>query len=79
MYHLKSFPIELFRYSKSIYGGSDLMIGANWDLLPWFVGAGAAFIVVQRGADGPVPAARPRAVLDWSQRRRRLRGEREQQ
>jgi len=37
--------MELFRYSQSIYGGSDLMIGANWDLLKWFVAAGAAFIV----------------------------------
>lgn len=38
--------MELFRYSKSIYGGSDTLIGASWDLLPWFVGAGAAFIIV---------------------------------
>jgi hypothetical protein len=38
--------MELFRYSKSIYGGSDQMIGASWDLLPWFVAAGFAFIVV---------------------------------
>jgi hypothetical protein len=38
--------MELFRYSTSIYGGSDLLIGASWDLLPWFVAAGAAFIVL---------------------------------
>jgi hypothetical protein len=38
--------VELFRYSTSIYGGSDTLIGASWDLLPWFVGAGAAFIIV---------------------------------
>jgi hypothetical protein len=38
--------LELFRYSTSIYGGSDTLIGASWDLLPWFVGAGAAFIIV---------------------------------
>jgi len=37
--------MELFRYSTSIYGGSDVLIGASWDLLPWFVAAGAAFIV----------------------------------
>jgi hypothetical protein len=37
--------VELFRYSSSIYGGSDTLIGASWDLLPWFVGAGAAFII----------------------------------
>jgi hypothetical protein len=54
--------MELFRYSKSIYGGSDALIGASWDLLPWFVGAGAAFIIVhavgmaifgRRQADAP--------------------------
>ena len=38
--------MELFRYSKSIYGGSDALIGASWDLLPWFVGAAVAFIIV---------------------------------
>ena len=36
--------MDLFRYSKSIYGGSDVMIGASWDLLPWFVAAALAFI-----------------------------------
>ncbi len=54
--------MELFRYSSSIYGGSDTLIGASWDVLPWFVGAGAAFIIVhavvmaifgQRHADEP--------------------------
>ena len=38
--------MELFRYSTSIYGGSDVLIGASWNLLPWFVAAGAAFIVL---------------------------------
>jgi len=38
--------MQPFRYSTSIYGGSDLLIGASWDLLKWFVVAGAAFIVV---------------------------------
>jgi hypothetical protein len=38
--------MELFRYSRSIYGGSDVMIGASWDLLPWFVGAAMAVIVI---------------------------------
>jgi hypothetical protein len=37
--------MELFRYSRSIYGGSDQLIGASWDLLPWFVGAAVLFIV----------------------------------
>jgi hypothetical protein len=38
--------MQLFRYSTSIYGGSDVLIGASWDLLKWFVIAGAAFIVL---------------------------------
>jgi hypothetical protein len=38
--------MEFFRYSRSIYGGSDQLIGANWDLLPWFVGIAVAFIVL---------------------------------
>jgi len=38
--------MQLFRYSTSIYGGSDLLIGASWDLLPWFVAAGAVAIVM---------------------------------
>jgi hypothetical protein len=37
--------MQLFRYSTSIYGGSDVVIGASWDLLPWFVAAGFAFII----------------------------------
>jgi hypothetical protein len=38
--------MHLFRFATSIYGDSDVVIGASWDLLPWFVAAGAAFIVV---------------------------------
>ena len=38
--------MELFRYAASIYGDSRVVIGASWDLLPWFVTAGAAFIIV---------------------------------
>jgi hypothetical protein len=37
--------MQFFRYSTSIYGGGDTVIGASWDLLPWFVAGGAAFIV----------------------------------
>jgi hypothetical protein len=37
--------MQLFRYSTSIYGGTDVLIGASWDLLPWFVAAGAVAIV----------------------------------
>jgi hypothetical protein len=38
--------MQLFRYSTSIYGGSDVLIGASWDLLKWFVVAGAVVIVL---------------------------------
>jgi hypothetical protein len=38
--------MHLFRFATSIYGDSDVVIGASWDLLPWFVAAGGAFILV---------------------------------
>jgi hypothetical protein len=38
--------MEFFRYTKSIYGGQEQIVGASWDLLPWFVGAAVAFIVL---------------------------------
>jgi hypothetical protein len=38
--------MQFFRYSKSIYGGQEQLIGASWDLLPWFAAAAAAFIVL---------------------------------
>jgi hypothetical protein len=38
--------MHLFRFATSIYGDSDVVIGASWELLPWFIAAGAAFIVV---------------------------------
>jgi hypothetical protein len=38
--------MQLFRHATSIYGTSDVVIGASWDLLPWFVAAGAAFIIL---------------------------------
>jgi len=37
--------MELFRFSRSIYG-QQVLIGASWDLLPWFFAAGLAFIVI---------------------------------
>ncbi len=38
--------IELFRYSRSIYGGDETIIGANWDLLGFFVAASMTFIAL---------------------------------
>jgi hypothetical protein len=40
--------MELFRYASSVYG-QPVLLGASWDLLPWFVWLGAAFIVVHAG------------------------------
>jgi hypothetical protein len=37
--------MTLFRYATSVYGQS-VLVGASWDLIWWFVGAGAAFIAV---------------------------------
>jgi hypothetical protein len=37
--------MEIFRYTRSVYGQEQL-VGASWDLLPWFVAAGVAFIVL---------------------------------
>jgi hypothetical protein len=38
--------MHLFRYATSIYGDSDVVLGASWDLLPWFAAAGATFIIL---------------------------------
>ena len=37
--------MPLFRYATSVYG-QTLLVGASWDLIWWFVGAGVAFIAV---------------------------------
>ena len=37
--------MPFFRHANSIYGGSDVIIGASPPLLLWFVAAGAAFIL----------------------------------
>ena len=50
--------MHLFRFATSIYGDSDVVIGASWDLLPWFVAAGAAFILVHALVKAVVPARR---------------------
>jgi hypothetical protein len=35
----------MFRYATSVYG-QTVLLGASWDLVWWFVGAGGAFIVL---------------------------------
>jgi len=37
--------MELFRITHDAWG-QETLAGASWDLLPWFVGAAAAFIVL---------------------------------
>jgi len=37
--------VELFRYATSVYGGREI-IGASFDLLQYFVAAGAIVILV---------------------------------
>jgi len=37
--------MQLLRYATSVYG-QTVLVGASWDLIWWFTGAGAAFIVV---------------------------------
>lgn len=34
-----------FRYATSIYG-QTVLLGANWDLFWWFVGAGGLFVIL---------------------------------
>lgn len=38
--------MQIFRYTTSIYGDGDTLTGASWDLLPWFVVASLAVIVL---------------------------------
>jgi hypothetical protein len=40
--------MELFRFASSVYG-QPVLLGASWSLLPWFFGAGVAFIVAHAG------------------------------
>ena len=48
--------MHLFRVASSVYGGSDVVIGASWDLLPWFVAVGGAIIVLHALAKAIVGA-----------------------
>jgi hypothetical protein len=41
--------MELFRITRDAYG-QEALAGVSWDLLPWFVGAAAAFIVLHAAA-----------------------------
>jgi hypothetical protein len=38
-------PMQFLRISRDMYGQETLQ-GVSWDLIPWFAGAAAAFIVV---------------------------------
>ncbi len=47
----------MFRYASDVYG-QTVLVGASWDLIWWFVGAGAAFIVAARPDLGHCAPAR---------------------
>jgi hypothetical protein len=51
--------MHLFRFATSIYGDSDVVIGASWELLPWFIAAGAAFILLHAVYKTVAGARRP--------------------
>ena len=52
--------MPLFRYATSVYG-QTVLVGASWDLIWWFVGAGAAFIVVHAAVKALTGSTRRRA------------------
>jgi len=60
--------MQLFRYSTSIYGGSDVLIGASWDLLKWFVLAGAVAIVLHAAIKAVTVAAGRSGIAIWPRR-----------
>jgi hypothetical protein len=41
---LKGIIVELFRYATSVYG-NQVLLGASFDLLQWFVAVGVAAIL----------------------------------
>jgi hypothetical protein len=49
----------LFRYASDVYG-QTVLVGASWDLIWWFVGAGATFIVLHALVSA---VTRPRARI----------------
>ena len=64
----------LFRTATSVYGQSEL-VGASWDLFPWFVGAAVVFVVldilrllalVRRGGAGGAAGRAPAAAPCWA-------------
>lgn len=58
----------IFRYATSVYG-QKVLLGANWHLFWWFVGAGFAFVILHALT---VPMLR-RRVMGESGRAKTLR------
>ena len=52
--------MSLFRYASSIYGGSDTLLGANYELLPWFALAGVAFVIAHALFKAVTAPSKPR-------------------
>jgi hypothetical protein len=52
--------MSLFHYANSIYGGSETLIGANYDLLPWFALAGVGFAIAHAVFKAVAAPSKPR-------------------
>ena len=52
--------MSLFHYANSIYGGSETLIGANYDLLPWFALAGLGFAIAHAVFKAVTAPSKPR-------------------
>jgi hypothetical protein len=52
--------MSLFHYANSIYGGSETLIGANYELLPWFALAGAGFAIAHAVFKAVAAPSKPR-------------------
>jgi hypothetical protein len=52
--------MSLFHYANSIYGGSETLIGANYELLPWFALAGVGFAIAHAVFKAVTAPSKPR-------------------
>jgi len=52
--------MSLFHYASSIYGSGDTLIGANYDLLPWFALAGVGFAIAHAVFKAVAAPSKPR-------------------
>jgi hypothetical protein len=55
--------MEFFRYASSVYG-QPVLLGASWSLLPWFFGAGVAFILAHAAYKAVIGSREPLGSRD---------------